>query len=240
MANSPPQKKEIPVFQEGNLRNGDHLLQVGSVRLWGMGAQQVITIIIVVLVIMVISIMVIITIAPRWQQSYEVLVKNASDWSLLDPSTLQTYINRSSSSSSSSLSSSSCRGWCLTPLHQRLMIIITVMMILQYETKIINLLEGNQYLTALSMKLKWGDEKILTNNCNYSTIGPHIAWYPGGFQNMGSWKQEGCGGQERMPWDLSSSKFKFVSPLSKLAATLNLQNTVSTCLALSGSRYGVW
>ena len=57
---------------------------------------------------------------------------------------------------------------------------------------------------------------------------------------MGSWKQEGCGGQERMPWDLSSSKFKFVSPLSKLAATLNLQNTVSTCLALSGSRYEVW
>ena len=57
---------------------------------------------------------------------------------------------------------------------------------------------------------------------------------------MGSWKQEGCGGQERMPWDLSSSKFKFVLPLSKLAATLNLQNTVSTCLALSGSRYGVW
>ena len=43
---------------------------------------------------------------------------------------------------------------------------------------------------------------------------------------MGSWKQEGCGGQERMPWDLSSSKFKFVSPLSKLAVTLNLPNTI--------------
>ena len=28
-------------FQEGHLRNGDHLLQVGDVRLWGMGAQQV-------------------------------------------------------------------------------------------------------------------------------------------------------------------------------------------------------
>jgi len=27
--------------QEGHLRNGDHLLQVGDVRLWGMGAQQV-------------------------------------------------------------------------------------------------------------------------------------------------------------------------------------------------------
>ena len=28
-------------FQEGHLCNGDHLLQVGDVRLWGMGAQQV-------------------------------------------------------------------------------------------------------------------------------------------------------------------------------------------------------
>ena len=27
--------------REGQLRNGDHLLQVGDVRLWGMGAQQV-------------------------------------------------------------------------------------------------------------------------------------------------------------------------------------------------------
>ena len=27
--------------REGHLRNGDHLLQVGDVRLWGMGAQQV-------------------------------------------------------------------------------------------------------------------------------------------------------------------------------------------------------
>ncbi len=28
-------------FQDGSLRNGDHLLAVGDVRLWGMGAEQV-------------------------------------------------------------------------------------------------------------------------------------------------------------------------------------------------------
>ena len=28
-------------LQEGSLRNGDHLLQVGDVRLWGLGAEQV-------------------------------------------------------------------------------------------------------------------------------------------------------------------------------------------------------
>ena len=28
-------------LQEGHLQNGDHLLQVGEVRLWGMGAEQV-------------------------------------------------------------------------------------------------------------------------------------------------------------------------------------------------------
>ena len=33
---------EASDVQEGNLRNGDHLLQVGNVRLWGMGAQQVV------------------------------------------------------------------------------------------------------------------------------------------------------------------------------------------------------
>ena len=33
--------KNINILQEGQLRNGDHLLQVGDVRLWGMGAQQV-------------------------------------------------------------------------------------------------------------------------------------------------------------------------------------------------------
>ena len=27
--------------QDGNLENGDHLLAVGDVRLWGMGAEQV-------------------------------------------------------------------------------------------------------------------------------------------------------------------------------------------------------
>ena len=29
------------IFQDGTLRNGDHLLAVGDVRLWGMGAEQV-------------------------------------------------------------------------------------------------------------------------------------------------------------------------------------------------------
>ena len=29
------------MLQEGSLKNGDHLLQVGEVRLWGMGAEQV-------------------------------------------------------------------------------------------------------------------------------------------------------------------------------------------------------
>ena len=28
-------------MQDGNLENGDHLLAVGDVRLWGMGAEQV-------------------------------------------------------------------------------------------------------------------------------------------------------------------------------------------------------
>ena len=34
-------KAQLYNVQEGHLRNGDHLLQVGDVRLWGMGAQQV-------------------------------------------------------------------------------------------------------------------------------------------------------------------------------------------------------
>ena len=37
-------KKECKLsifFQDGTLRNGDHLLAVGDVRLWGMGAEQV-------------------------------------------------------------------------------------------------------------------------------------------------------------------------------------------------------
>ena len=29
------------LFQDGTLKNGDHLLAVGEVRLWGMGAEQV-------------------------------------------------------------------------------------------------------------------------------------------------------------------------------------------------------
>ena len=28
-------------FQDGSLQNGDHLLAIGDVRLWGMGAEQV-------------------------------------------------------------------------------------------------------------------------------------------------------------------------------------------------------
>ena len=32
---------DLVPLQEGHLKNGDHLLQVGDVRLWGMGAQQV-------------------------------------------------------------------------------------------------------------------------------------------------------------------------------------------------------
>ena len=31
----------LSLFQDGTLRNGDHLLAVGDVRLWGMGAEQV-------------------------------------------------------------------------------------------------------------------------------------------------------------------------------------------------------
>ena len=31
----------VHYFQDGTLRNGDHLLAVGDVRLWGMGAEQV-------------------------------------------------------------------------------------------------------------------------------------------------------------------------------------------------------
>ena len=34
-------KNEIFSSQDGTLRNGDHLLAVGDVRLWGMGAEQV-------------------------------------------------------------------------------------------------------------------------------------------------------------------------------------------------------
>ena len=31
----------LSTLQDGNLQNGDHLLAVGDVRLWGMGAEQV-------------------------------------------------------------------------------------------------------------------------------------------------------------------------------------------------------
>ena len=34
-------KVEAQAIADGNLENGDHLLAVGDVRLWGMGAEQV-------------------------------------------------------------------------------------------------------------------------------------------------------------------------------------------------------
>ena len=34
-------KETLFFIQDGTLRNGDHLLAVGDVRLWGMGAEQV-------------------------------------------------------------------------------------------------------------------------------------------------------------------------------------------------------
>ena len=48
----------------------------------------------IVIVINIIITVMIKVMMSRWQQSCEALVKNAFDWLLLDPLTLQTFINR--------------------------------------------------------------------------------------------------------------------------------------------------